>query len=158
VHRVLDVIAGCRREYGLETRVPAILEPDDYALFAVYRRRRSAYFVALVNDEVVGGAGIARLENAGPAICELQRMYLRGDCRAQGVGRTLLLECLRTARAFGYAECYAETISPMTTAIAFYEGHGFQRLSAPRGRTGHAHTDCWFRLALRPSDAGTEAV
>lgn len=158
VHRILGVIATCRREYGLEGRVPSILQPADYALFETYRQRRSAYFVALLGDEVVGGAGISRLANAPMSVCELQRMYLRPDSRGLGIGRALLQECLRAARKLDYAECYAETIAPMTSAIALYEAHGFQRLEAPRGCTGHSHTDCWLVLPLRPRFTGTEAI
>jgi len=149
VPAVLSVIADCRREYGLEPRVPAILEPSDYGLFEAYRARRSAYFVAIVAGEVIGGAGIARLREADGAVCELQRMYLRPGRRGVGIGRALLERCLQAARRFGYLHCYAETIHEMSGAIALYERLGFRRLDAPLGSSGHQHNDCWLLLQLQ---------
>jgi putative acetyltransferase len=148
VHSVLSIISACRREYGLEDRVQALLEPSDRNLYETYRRRRSAYFVALVGDEVVGGAGIGRLTADDNSRCELQRMYLRRPSRGLGIGHALLEQCLQTARAFQYRYCYAETISDMTTAIAFYERHGFRHLNAPIGQAVHSHNDCWMLLDL----------
>ena len=149
VHAVLKVIGDCRREYGLECRVAQLLEPSDNDLFETYRSRRAAYFVAIAGGEVVGGAGIARLPGDDGSICELQRMYLRQASRGLGIGGALLAQCLQAARQFGYQRCYAETISEMTTALALYERHGFQRLQAPLGETGHRHNDCWLLLQLQ---------
>jgi putative acetyltransferase len=147
---VHQVIADCRREYGLEGRVDAILEPGDLNLFETYRRRRSAYFVAIVGKDVVGGAGIGRLAEADHVTCELQRMYLRAASRGLGIGHALLEQCLEAARQFQYTRCYAETISQMNSAIAFYERHGFRHLKCPLGQTGHGHNDCWLLLELQP--------
>ena len=138
VHSMLDIIRGVRREYGLEARVEKLLEPADYSLFDLYRRRRSAYFIALEAGEVVGGADFKT--------CELQRMYLRPDGRGRGIGLALLQSCIHAAESFGFERCYAETISAMTGAIAFYRRNGFSRLSAPLGQTGHGHNDCWMLL------------
>src|SRR5258708_7435519 len=55
VHGLLEIISGVRREFGLATRVAALLEPNDYALLEVYRHRRSAYFVAVMDNHVLGG-------------------------------------------------------------------------------------------------------
>jgi putative acetyltransferase len=148
VHAVHQVIADCRREYGLENLVDAILEPADLILFETYRRRRSAYFVAEVGEEVVGGAGIGRLADSDYVTCELQRMYLREGSRGVGIGHALLQQCLEVARQFQFARCYAETISQMSAAIAFYERHGFRQLEFPLGQTEHSHNDRWMLLEL----------
>lgn len=150
VHAVLEVISGCRREYGLHYRVASVLEPSDFDLYETYRQRRSAYFVAIDQTGVIGGAGIGRLEG-DTSTCELQRMYLRPEVRRIGIGHALLTRCLETARELQYARCYAETVSEMTAAIALYERHGFRRLKARIGQTGHGHNDCWMRLELQPS-------
>jgi putative acetyltransferase len=148
---VLRIISDCRREYGLANRLATLLEPSDHNLFETYQQRRSTYLVAVVNDEVVGGAGIARLADSDDSTCELQRMYLRQQRRGLGIGHALLAECLQAAGELQYRWCYAETISEMTAAIAFYERHGFQRLTAPMGRTGHNHNDYWMLMSLPDS-------
>lgn len=144
VPALVRIIETVRREYGVQNRIESVIEPADRELFATYQRARSEYFVALEADVIVGGAGIASLAGAGEETCELQRMYLSLQHRGQGVGRLLLNECLRAAKALGFRVCYAETISEMQQAIRFYETNGFKRLKAPLGSTGHSHNDCWL--------------
>ena len=150
VHAVLEIISASRREYGLESRVAALLEPSEYRLFDLYQHRRSVYFVALSGDEIVGGAGIAPLANSDWATCELQKMYLRPRNRGRGIGRQLLSACIGAAQSLGFTRCYAETILAMTAALAFYERSGFRRLTSPVGLTGHTHNDCWMTLEIQP--------
>jgi putative acetyltransferase len=148
--QVVDLIGGVRREFGLASRVASILEPNDYAILDVYRHRRSAYFVAVLDHRVLGGAGIFPLADGDWGTCELQRMYLRAQDRGRGIGQALLDACLETARSFGFERCYAETVSEMSAAIAFYERNGFQCLSAPIGNTGHSHNDFWMIRGMAP--------
>lgn len=154
VHAVLKILRSARTEYGLATRVADVLEASDYALFETYRRRRTAYFVALEEDEVVGGAGIAPLANGDWLTCELQRMYLRPQSRGSGIGQMLLDECIAAAQSLGFTHCYAETISQMKTALAFYERNGFRPLDGPVGGTHHEHNDRWLMLQLSASGMG----
>jgi putative acetyltransferase len=144
VPALVKIIETVRREYGVQNRIQSVIEPADRELFATYQKARSKYFVALHDGVVLGGAGIAPLAGAGEETCELQRMYLGSEHRGQGVGRLLLSECLRQAKALGFRICYAETISEMQQAIRFYESSGFVRLSAPLGSSGHGHNDCWL--------------
>jgi putative acetyltransferase len=146
---VLSVISDARREYGLATRVPSLLELADLALIETYARHRARYFVAVLDNVVVGGAGVAPLGSGESAVCELQRMYLNPLNRRQGVGRMLLAACIDAAKEFAFTHCYAETISEMTGAISFYELHGFQKLNAPYANTGHSHNDYWLLRDLR---------
>jgi putative acetyltransferase len=148
VDDALEIIADVRREWGLLSRVDTLLEPSDYALFDFYQRPLSAYFVALDDGRIAGGAGISALTGGDGNTCELQRMYLRAEQRGTGLGQSLLNACLDAARRLGYKRCYAETVSEMTAALAFYKRNGFRRLDAPVGETGHAHNDCWLMLDL----------
>jgi putative acetyltransferase len=149
VSAVLEIISGCRREYGLEGRVHSILEATDYAMLDLYQQHRSSYFVAVVDGGIVGGGGIAPLADGQQITCELQRMYLHPANRGLGIGQLLLAACIPAAQRFGFERCYAETISAMTTALAFYQRNGFRSLTAPVGCTGHSHNDCWTMLDIR---------
>jgi putative acetyltransferase len=113
------------------------------------------YFVALLEGEVVGGAGIAPHSAADPLTCELQRMYLRADARGRGIGDALLERCLAAARQFLYVRCYLETVTEMQAAIEFYGRHGFRDLQAPSGNTEHPHNDRWMIRNLRASARAT---
>ena len=148
VSAVLRVIGDVRKEYGLELRVGNVIEPSDRNLVATYQRQRSGYFVALDGGRLVGGAGIGPLGDADSPICELQRMYLELKYRRCGIGRRLLGRCIAAARSFGYQQCYAETVSEMKEAVAFYRAQGFRTLTGPIGDTGHRHNDCWLILDL----------
>ena len=150
VPAMLAIIRDARAEYGLAERVESLLEPADLALYDTYQRQRSLYSVALLDGVVVGGAGVAPLAGADPLTCELQRMYLGRQVRGLGIGTSLMNTCLDAARRFWFVRCYAETISQMERALAFYSRHGFATLSAPLGRTGHGHSDRWLlRSSLR---------
>jgi putative acetyltransferase len=149
VPALLEIIRAARAQYGLAERVDSLLEPADFALFDTYSRRRAIYFVALVDGEVAGGAGIAPLAGLDPLTCELQRMYLKPEARGQGVGTRLLEACLDAARRFWFVRCYAETISQMDQALKLYTRLGFAELSAALADTGHAHNDRWLLRDLK---------
>jgi putative acetyltransferase len=151
VPALLTIIADARREYGIAERGVELLEPSDRAIYSNYQRQRTLYFVALLDDEVVGGAGVAPLPGSDPLTCELQRMYLRADARGRGIGDALLERCLAAAKQFLYVRCYLETVTRMEAAIGFYARHGFRDLQAPLGRTSHPHNDRWMIRALRAS-------
>ena len=156
VPALLDIIANARGEYGIADRGVELLEPADRALFANYQKQRSLYFVALLNGEIVGGAGVAPLPDTDPLTCELQRMYLRPDARGRGIGDALLDRCLAAAKQFLYVRCYLETITQMQAALEFYGRHGFRDLQAPVGRSGHGHNDRWMMRPLRASAAAAQ--
>ena len=153
VPALLEIIAGSRGEYDIASRGVELLEPADHALYDTYQRQRTLYFVALLEGEVVGGAGVAPLAGADPLTCELQRMYLRKDARGRGIGDALLKRCLAAAKQFLYVRCYLETVEQMQAALEFYGRHGFRDLQAPIGRTGHEHNDRWMVRPLRASAA-----
>ena|SRR5689334_16175026 len=151
VPALLTIISDARREYGIAERGVDLLEPSDRALYATYQRQRTLYFVARLDGEIVGGAGVAPLSGADPLTCELQRMYLRADARGRGIGDALLQSALGAAKQFLYVRCYLETIERMRGAIGFYRRHGFRDLQAPLGSTAHQHNDRWMIRALRAS-------
>jgi len=158
VPAMIAIIRDARAEYGLGTRVESLLEPADLALYDTYQRQRALYSVALLDGEIVGGAGVAPLAGADPLTCELQRMYLRRDARNLGIGTSLMDACLEAARRFWFVRCYAETISEMEQALAFYSRHNFATLPAPLGNTGHGHNDRWLlRAPLRRTLAQPES-
>jgi putative acetyltransferase len=107
-----------------------LVEPADRALYASYQRARALYVVALVNGEVMGGAGVAPLPGADPHTCELQRLVVRNGSRGRGIGDALLRHCLVAARQFLYARCYFESGARGPLARRFYARHGFRELAA----------------------------
>lgn len=118
-------------------------------LSRAYSAPRSAYFVlADASGQVHGGAGVAPLAGGGDDVCELRKMYFLATGRGQGHGDRMLARCFDTARDAGFRRCYLETLASMTAAARLYERHGFRRVAAPLGATGHFTCDRWYLREL----------
>jgi putative acetyltransferase len=70
-------------------------------------------------------------------ICELRKMYFLPELRGHGAGTALIAHCLDAARELKYRQCYLETLTGMDAAQKLYEKHGFARIPAALGSTGH---------------------
>lgn len=110
-------------------------------------QNRSQYLVALVNGQVVGGAGIAPFLDYSE-ICELKKLFLLPSSQGLGIGKALTLACLNFAQEQGYQQCYLDTLSSMQTAIGLYEQLGFTHLSQPLAGTLHGGCDVWMLKEL----------
>lgn len=107
------------------------------SMFETYQGKRRVYFVVEEKGIVLGGAGIAALENYDGNICELQKMYFLDSARGKGLGKLMLSRCLEAASSFSFESCYLETMSYMMAAQNLYKKFGFQYLDGPLGDTGH---------------------
>ncbi|MGB1269582.1 MAG: GNAT family N-acetyltransferase [Flavobacteriaceae bacterium] len=135
-------------ELGAPTVGTAYEDKTLDTLSEVYKAERSIYFVAEQNGEIIGGAGIAQLENTKENICELQKMYFSPEARGQGIGAQMMQKCLEVAKDFGYEKCYLETLPYMTSAVKLYKKTGFIALDAPLGETGHYSCSEWMLKTL----------
>ncbi|MCF8715763.1 GNAT family N-acetyltransferase [Joostella atrarenae] len=113
-------------------------------LYETYNKEKASYFVLEEDGVVVGGAGIAHLTNEAETVCELQKMYFLGITRGKGLGMKMMETCLKTAKKFGYKQCYIETMPYMTDAQKLYKKAGFRYLDAPMGNTGHYSCPVWM--------------
>ena len=118
------------------------------AMSEAYGGPEAAYFVALMDGRLVGGAGLGPLPGAEADTCELRKMYLLPSARGLGAGRRLVETCLEEARRLGYRKCYLETLAQMDRARDLYERFGFLPLEAPMGDTGHFGCNRWYALSL----------
>ncbi|TDN38231.1 GNAT family N-acetyltransferase [Hymenobacter sp. UV11] len=105
---------------------------------------RSAYFVAEVNGEVLGGGGIFPTQGLPANTVELVKLYLLPPARGRGVGKALINKCLEAARTNGYARVYLETTDELTQAIPLYERLGFTYLTNSLGDSGHFGCQIWM--------------
>ncbi|WP_397447093.1 GNAT family N-acetyltransferase [Polaribacter sp. R77954] len=113
-------------------------------MFETYQKEKATYFVVEYNNEVVGGAGIAQLDNFEGNICELQKMYFLPVARGIGLGAKLIAVCLEKAKEFGFENCYLETLPYMKAAVKLYQKYGFKNLNAPMGNTSHYSCNVWM--------------
>lgn len=104
---------------------------------------RSQYWVAVVDERVVGGAGIAPfLQHT--EMCELKKLFLLPSMQGRGIGKALTQVCLTFAQEQCYQQCYLDTLSSMHSAIRLYKNLGFINLSQPLLGTLHAGCDVWM--------------
>lgn len=113
-------------------------------MFETYNVPKAIYFVVEENGKIIGGAGIAQLENSHENICELQKMYFLKEARGKGFGLEMITKCIEKATEFGYEKCYLETLPEMLNAQKLYKKVGFDYLEKPLGTTGHTTCPVWM--------------
>ena len=113
-------------------------------MFETYQKEKSSYFVLEHNNTIVGGAGIAQLDNYDGNVCELQKMYFLPIARGKGLGSKLITICLEKAKELGFETCYLETLPYMKAAVKLYNKYGFKNLDKPMGNTCHYNCNVWM--------------
>lgn len=145
-------IAKVIRDVFVELEAPkvgtAYADPILDTLFEVYDKEDSIYFVVEQEGRIIGGGGIAPLDNGPDGICELQKMYFLPEARGKGIGEKMILNCLAFAKEVGFKKCYLETLEMMGNAQKLYNKVGFSYLDAPLGCTGHSSCPVWMMKEL----------
>ena len=145
-------LAAVLREVLVEFGVPkvgtAYADPVLDMMFDGYSLPRHAYWVVVDKQQILGGGGIAPLNNETETICELQKMYFHVKARGKGLGQKLITQLLQLAKSFDYTTCYLETMPNMIDAQKLYEKHGFSYINAPMGNTGHYSCPVWMTKSL----------
>lgn len=123
-------------------------DPTTDDLFTLFQAPCSAYFVATVNDEIIGGSGVYPTANLPEGCCELVKLYLSPTARGKGIGKALMQQCFAAAKELGYTSIYLETMPELSTAVGMYEQMGFTYLKGPLGNSGHFGCDIWMLKQL----------
>lgn len=141
---VKDVIRAVLIEMGVPKTGTAYEDISLDDMYGTYDFSQKAYFVVEQNGRIIGGAGIAPLDNGAPEICELQKMYFLPEARGKGIGAKMMEKCLSFARNAGFIQVYLETLPYMENARKLYSRSGFRSLSKPVGDTGHYNCTMWM--------------
>ena len=143
------VIRGALEEFGANKPGTVYFDPTTDALFELFNNTPgSYYYVAVINDVLVGGAGIFPTENLPNGTCELVKLYLHKDARGTGLGKQLLNTAMQWAKENGYTQVYLESMPELSKAVTIYENVGFQRINQPLGNSGHCGCDIWMVKSL----------
>ena len=141
---IARIIRTSLQEFDIDLQGTVFVDPyldDMYSHFTVPSK---AYFIAVEDGKVLGGSGIAPLDDTDTEVCELQRMFLAKEARGKGIGQQLMKACLSKAAAMGFKQCYLETFEEMQQAIKLYERSGFTLINHPMGNTGHFACKTWM--------------
>ncbi len=143
------VIRGALEEFGANKPGTVYFDPTTDALFELFNNTPgSYYYVAVINDVLVGGAGIFPTENLPDGTCELVKLYLHKDARGTGLGKQLLNKAMDWAKEYGYKQVYLESMPELSKAVTIYENVGFERINQPLGNSGHCGCDIWMVKSL----------
>lgn len=143
------IIRSSLEEFGAARPGTVYYDDSTDHLFELFLSTpKSAYYVAVKEGVLVGGAGIFPTEGLPDDTCELVKMYLSPAARGSGLGRFMIDQCLRKAKDNGFRSVYLETMPELKKAVSVYEKFGFTYLKGPMGNSGHNGCDIWMLKTL----------
>src|SRR4029077_14497693 len=92
------IVKDTLAEFGANHPNTVYYDPTTDALYEMFQKKGARYFVAEINEEIVGGGGIYPTDDLPGDTCELVKMYLLPHARGTGLGRTLIEKSLAYAK------------------------------------------------------------
>jgi putative acetyltransferase len=142
------VIRTALAEFGANKPGTVYFDPTTDALYELFRTPGSFYYVATIDEVVVGGCGIFPTDNLPDGTCELVKLYVSKEARGTGLGKQLMEKSMSWAKENGYTQVYLESMPELAKAVSIYEKVGFKSLDGPLGNSGHCGCDIWMLKAL----------
>jgi len=131
------IVRDTLAEFGANHPGTVYYDPTTDTLFEVFQRDGAGYFVAEIDNKLMGGAGIYPTDGLPAGTCELVKMYLLPEARGLGLGKTLIEKSLALAKDNNYGYVYLESMPELKKALTVYEKFGFTYLNGPMGNSGH---------------------
>lgn len=138
------IIRNSLKEFGANKPGTVYFDDTTDHLFELFQAENSIYYVATLNEKIVGGGGIFPTNALDNDTCELVKLYLSPESRGLGFGKKLMAQCLEAALAMGFKKVYLETMPELIVAVPMYEKFGFTYLQKPMGNSGHDGCDIWM--------------
>lgn len=139
------------REYAWDERFEALVGEIVVDYIGAHDDRREHCWIA----ESATGArlGSVMLVRVSDDVAKLRLLLVEPAARGQGVGRALVRECVRMARAAGYTTLTLWTNSVLDAARGIYASEGFRLVhSQAEPNFGHDLVAETWELALRDAD------
>jgi putative acetyltransferase len=119
-------------------------DPTTDNLYELFNQPDAMLWVALLNNTIVGCAGVYPTPGLPPAHAELVKIYLSAQSRGRGIGKILISQCFQSAKDLGYTHLYLESMPEFATAVSMYYKLGFGDLPAAMGNSGHTACTIWM--------------
>jgi putative acetyltransferase len=139
-----EIVRTALTEFGANRPGTVYYDETTDHLYELFRADKSHYFVATLNNEIVGGGGIFPSGGLPDDTCELVKMYLKSSARSLGLGKLLIEKCIDFAKETGFKKVYIESMPELKKALGIYEKFGFRYLDKSMGNTGHFGCGIWM--------------
>lgn len=145
---IAKIVKDTLAEFGANHPDTVYYDPRTDRMFEEFQKERSIYYIAEMDREIVGGAGVYPTEGLPEDTCEFVKMYLLPKARGLGLGKTLIEKSLAYAKEAGYKQVYLESMPELKQALKVYEKFGFSYLKGPMGNSGHTGCSLWMIRAV----------
>ena len=145
---IAKLIREVLTEFGANKPGTVYTDPTTDALFELFQAENSTYFIAVENNEIIGGCGIYPTDGLPEGCVELVKLYVQKNHRGTGLGYSLMEKSIDWATEKGFREIYLETLPELHIAVGLYERMGFNYLPAPYGNSGHFACDLWMSKVI----------
>jgi putative acetyltransferase len=142
--QIAKVIRTALEDFGANKPGTAYFDETTDDLYALFQTKDSAYFIAELDGEIIGGSGLFPTENLPEGHVELVKIYINKAARGKGVGRLLMETCFEEARKLNYTHLYLESMPELNVAVGMYHKMGFKSLDKPLGNSGHFGCNLWM--------------
>lgn len=145
---IAKIIKDALTEFGANKPGTVFTDPTTDHLYELFQKKDAGYFIAEVNDSIVGGGGIYPSDGLPDDTCEFVKMYLLPEARGTGLGKTIIEKSIAFAKEHGFKKVYIESMPELKQALNVYAKFGFEYLTAPMGNTGHTGCSLWMLKIL----------
>lgn len=141
---IKNIIQTTLTEFGNNIPGTAYYDPELDTLAEFYNSQpdKAHYWVIEHNNQILGGGGLAPLNQAG--VAELQKLYFLPEARGYGFGKKIINLVEENAKKMGYTSLYLETFKNLSSAVHLYQKFDFQEIPQPLSGTAHSACDMWF--------------